>query len=87
MLTAAVTMPPAYDTHTALVRANEILGERRIHECGGEENADSAEVIRKALINVEIAVRGLYLALGSGEDRRKLSRLPEVQPYDTSTKV
>jgi hypothetical protein len=57
MLAAEIVIPPAYDTHTALVRANEILGER-IQQCGGEENADSAEVIRKVRINEAIAVRG-----------------------------
>jgi hypothetical protein len=71
MLAADVTIPPAYNNEAALVTANAILGER-IQQCGGEENAQSAEVIRKILVNEAHSLRALYQPHASTKDRVRL---------------
>jgi hypothetical protein len=81
---AGEAIDPAYTTDEALELANkEVHAIIRHH--GGEENTQTAEMIRKTLLRQMIRLRELSTPYATDRRRERLAKIPELKADDLST--
>jgi hypothetical protein len=82
-LIAGEAIEPAYDADSAFELAQRQVG-NIIRHFGGEENAQTAETLRKTLLRQTIRLRQISTPHISGRNAERLSKIPELKANDLS---